>query len=34
MTARAILPLAATEGAIQQLVPTADTIIIEARLTL
>jgi len=33
MTAAAILPLAATEGAIQRLVPTADAIIIEARLT-
>jgi transposase len=33
MTAAAILPLAATEGAIQQLVPTADAITIEARLT-
>jgi hypothetical protein len=33
MAATAILPLAATEGAIQQLVPTADAIIVEARLT-
>ncbi len=33
MAATAILPLAATEGAIQQLVPTADAVTIEARLT-
>jgi transposase len=33
MAAAAILPLAATEGAVQQLVPTADAIIVEARLT-
>ncbi len=33
MAAAAILPLAATEGAIEQLVPTADAVIIEARLT-
>lgn len=33
MAATAILPLVATEGAVQQLVPTADAIIIEARLT-
>ncbi len=33
MAATAILPLAATEGAIQQLVPTDTAIIIEARLT-
>ena len=33
MAAATILPLAATEGAIQQFVPTADTIIVEARLT-
>jgi transposase len=33
MAAAAILPLAPTEGAIQQLVPTAEAIIIEARLT-
>jgi len=33
MAAATILPLAATEGAVQQLVPTADAIIIEARLT-
>jgi len=33
MAVAAIVPLAATEGAIQQFVPTADAIIIEARLT-
>ncbi len=33
MAAATILPLAATEGAVQQLVPTADAIIVEARLT-
>jgi transposase len=33
MAAAAILPVAATEGAIQQIVPTSDAIIIEARLT-
>ena len=33
MAAAALLPLATTEGAVQQLVPTADAIIIEARLT-
>jgi len=32
MAAATILPLAATEGAVQQLVPTADAIIVEARL--
>lgn len=33
MAATAILPLAATEAAIQQLIPTADAITIEVRLT-
>ncbi len=33
MTAATLLPLATTEGAIQQLVPTAEAIIIDARLT-